>query len=96
MCKISISKINSYHIKLIYLNFHPLEVVFRYRDPQPQVAENYSYLFNLDTHICKSGCLDTHFIPNNSDLITNKIDKKVVISRIKVNPGGGDRVYSRF
>ena len=23
------------------LNFHPLEVVFRYRDPQLQVTENY-------------------------------------------------------
>ena len=32
--------------KLIYLNFHPLEVVSRYRDPQLQVAENYSFLFN--------------------------------------------------
>ena len=28
---------------LIYLNFHPLEVVFRYRDPQFQVVENHSY-----------------------------------------------------
>ena len=27
--------------KLIYLNFHPLEVVSRYRDPQLQVDENY-------------------------------------------------------
>ena len=28
--------------KLIYLNFQPLEVVSRYRDPQPQVVyENY-------------------------------------------------------
>ena len=26
--------------KLIYLNFPPLEVVSRYRDPQPQVVEN--------------------------------------------------------
>ena len=25
------------------LNFHPLEVVARYRDPQLQVDENYSY-----------------------------------------------------
>ena len=30
-------------ILLLYLNFQPLEVVSRYRDPQPQVAENYSY-----------------------------------------------------
>ena len=26
-------------IYLIYLIFHPLEVVARYRDPQPQVAD---------------------------------------------------------
>ena len=38
---------NPCHAKLIYLNFHPLEVVSRYRDPQLQVGENYSYLFNL-------------------------------------------------
>ena len=28
----------------IYLNFLPLEAVSRYRDPQPQVLENYLYL----------------------------------------------------
>ena len=32
---------NPFPAKLIYLNFHPLEVVSRYRDPQLQVAENY-------------------------------------------------------
>ena len=32
--------------KLRNLNFHPLEVVSRYRYPQLQVGENYSYLFN--------------------------------------------------
>ena len=37
--------INPNHAKLIYLNFQSLEVVSRYRDPQPQVVENYSYLF---------------------------------------------------
>ena len=30
-----------YPAKLISLNFHPLEVVSRYRDPQLQVGENY-------------------------------------------------------
>ena len=35
------------------LNFNPLEVVSRYRDPQLQVAENYSNLFNLRQYICK-------------------------------------------
>ena len=33
---------NPYAAKLIYLNFQPLEVVSRYRDPQPQVVENLS------------------------------------------------------
>ena len=33
--------------KLNHLNFHPLELVSRYRDPQLQVGENYSHLFNL-------------------------------------------------
>ena len=33
------------------LIFQPLEVVSRYRDPHPQVVENYSYLFNLKTNI---------------------------------------------
>ena len=34
---------NPYPAKVIYLNFHPPELVSRYRDPQPQVVENYSY-----------------------------------------------------
>ena len=37
----------------------------RYRDPQIQVDENYSYLFNFIPNINKSLCLNTHFIPNN-------------------------------
>ena len=32
---------NPYPAKLIYLSFHPLEVVSRYSDPQLQVGENY-------------------------------------------------------
>ena len=48
------SSLDPYTTKLIYLNFQPLEVVSRYRDPQPQVVENYSYLFNVSTNICKS------------------------------------------
>ena len=50
---------NPYPAKFIYLNCHSLEVVSRYRDPQLQVAEHYSYLFNFNTNICKSRCLDT-------------------------------------
>ena len=44
-------QINPYPAQLIYLNFHLLEVVSRYRDPQLQVGENYSYLFNLKRNI---------------------------------------------
>ena len=32
--ELSASRVNPYPAKLIYLNFHPLEVVSRYRDPQ--------------------------------------------------------------
>ena len=46
--------INPYPAKLINLNFHSLEVVSRFRDPQPQVDENYSHLFNLGPNIYKS------------------------------------------
>ena len=41
---LSYLRVNPYPAKVISLNFQPLEVVFRYRDPQPQVAENYSWL----------------------------------------------------
>ena len=37
--------------KLSILNSHPLEVVSHYRDPQLQVVENHSYLFNLGPNI---------------------------------------------
>ena len=50
---ISIS-INTYPAELNYLNFQPLEIVSRYRDPQTQVVENYSYLFNLRLNLYKS------------------------------------------
>ena len=33
--------------------FHLLEAVSRYRDPQLQVGENYSYVLNLRPNICK-------------------------------------------
>ena len=32
---------------LSYLSFYPVDVVSRYRGPQPQVGENYSYLFDI-------------------------------------------------
>ena len=41
----------------------------RYRDPQPQVVENYLYVFNLIPNIYKYRCLNAQFIPNNSGLV---------------------------
>ena len=61
--------INPCPAKLVYLNFQPFEVVPRYRDPQPQVVENYSYLFNLKIKYLHILISNSHFIPNNSDLI---------------------------
>ena len=58
--------INPFPAKLFYSNFHPLEVVSRYRDTQLQVAENYSYLFNLSSDIYK------YYIP--VICLTNKTD----------------------
>ena len=43
-----------YPAKLIYFNFQPLEVVSRHRNPQLQLAENYSYLLNLRQNVYKS------------------------------------------
>ena len=57
---------NIYSAKL-NLNFHPLEVMSRYRDTQLQVGKNYSYLPKLRTNISKSCFLNTHCVPNNSD-----------------------------
>ena len=45
---------NHYPAELFDFNFQPLEIVSRYRDPQPQVVENYSFLFNLRPNIDKS------------------------------------------
>ena len=48
--------------KLFNLNFHPLEVVSRWRDPQLQVSENYSDLTKWRSTLFKSGWLMSHFI----------------------------------
>ena len=61
-------KPDSFHF-FIYLNFHPIEVVCRYRDLQLQGAENYSYLFNFRLNINKYWYLNSHLITNNNDSI---------------------------
>ena len=48
--------------KLFNWNFHPLEVVSRWRDPQLQVTENYSDLTKWRSTLFKSCWLMSHFI----------------------------------
>ena len=56
--------INPLTAKLFNLNFHSLEVVSRWRDPQLQVSENYSYLTKWRSTVFKSCWLMSHFIFN--------------------------------
>ena len=52
-CGQTIPYTNACPVKLFYLNFQPREVVSRYRDPQLQVAENYSHnLFDIVLFDC--------------------------------------------
>ena len=70
---------------LLYANlfeFSTSEVVSRYRDPQPQVAENYSYLFNLSQNIRK--CWLTKQGKNN-----NSRDQQAKGYVLKLGRGGG-------
>ena len=52
--------VNRFPGELKFLNFHQLEFVPRYRDPQLQVVEKWLYLFNLRTNI---HCLKKRFVP---------------------------------
>ena len=54
-----------YPTELVNFNFHPqpLVVVSRYRDPQLQVGDNYSYLFNLRPNIARRICKSWFFNP---------------------------------
>ena len=59
--------------KLLNLNFHPLKVVSRWRDPQLQVSENYSDLktriyaapavkgLRVNDHVNKPSIYNLHF-----------------------------------
>ena len=50
--------------KLLNLNFHPLEIVSRWRDPQLQVSENYADLTKWRSTLFKYCWLMSHFIFN--------------------------------
>ena len=78
---ISLSTTDLTVLTLILLDFifQPLEVVSRYRDPQPQVVENYSYLLNLRPNIYKMWCLDSDFILNN--MLINRFNRLIKLIR---------------
>ena len=56
--------INPLTAKLFNLNFNPLEIVSRWRDPQLQVSENYSDLTIWGSTVFKYCWLMSHFIFN--------------------------------
>ena len=45
--KVQWLSLNPLPVKLVYVNFHPLEVVSRYSDPQLQMGKNSAYLFKV-------------------------------------------------
>ena len=57
-------RVNPLTVNLFNLNFHPLEVVSRWRDPQLQVSENYSDLTKWRSTVFKYCWLMAHFIFN--------------------------------
>ena len=59
-----LKRFNPLTAKLFNLNFHPLEVVSRWRDPQLQVSENYSNMTKSRSTVFKYCWLMSHFILN--------------------------------
>ena len=57
-------RLNPLHAKLFNLNFHPLEVLSRWRDPQLQVSENYLDLTKWRSTVFKYCWLMSHLIFN--------------------------------
>ena len=63
-CYNVINHVNPLTAKSFNLNFHPLEVASRWRDPQLQVSENYSDLTKWRSTVFKYCWLMSHFIFN--------------------------------
>ena len=56
--------VNPLTAKLFNLNFHPFEIVSRWRDPQLQVSENYSDLKKWRSTVFKYSWLMSYFVFN--------------------------------
>ena len=64
--------------KLFNFNFHPLEVVSRWRDPQPQASENYSDFKKMDMDYFQILLIKaTYYIQYVWKLIWNMLKKNV-------------------
>ena len=59
-----IQRLNPLTAKLFNFNFHPLEIVSRWRDPQLEVSENYSELTKWRSTVFKYCWLMSYFIFN--------------------------------
>ena len=68
-------RLNPLTAKLFNWNFHPLEVVSRWRDPQLQVSENYSVSTKWSLIVFKYCWLMSHFIFNMVLVVLNVLIK---------------------
>ena len=55
--------------KVIYLNFHPLEVGSRYRNPQLPTGWELLIFVKFETKRLQILMFNVHFLPNNADFI---------------------------
>ena len=82
------SLVNPLPAKLFNLNFHPLEVVSRWRDPQLQVSENYSDLTKWRSTVFKYCWLMSQFL---HPMVLNVLKK--MKTRIYASPAVKGRLY---
>ena len=79
-------------IMLFDLKFQLLEVVSLYHEPQLQVSEKSSYVFNFRPNISRFWCLNTHLFPITLIQPSIKHIKTIIVgisnARVKVSPIG--------
>ena len=83
-CKYFTHPLTAWSTTFWNLNFHPLENVSRYRDPQLQVGKNYLFLYNLNQNKCHFFANLTHSFPANFiSLKERKLARKMCIEFAK-------------
>ena len=76
---------NTWTAKLNKLKCHPLECMSPHRDPQLQVAENYSYMFNMRPTIWKS--MFNPFKPEFTIVIVSSTTSRELLSQFSTCSG---------